>query len=949
MTNIKFQNYSHYKLPITMEPLKYGKLLDQTNNKFIMQLSTKNVAVITQYDKQNFIRIFKNGDLVLEFKDKFINENSFIRTLNDTRFLFDNDKLISTEILSTASSIKIYENKDAITFNNNNPLYLRDEDHIPILSFFMKNIPDPVIAFLVWELCLIIFFYILIIVIPNYFLNIDSNLIISSFVPTIILCKQKLIGVKLKKTIANYKWEDLSFNVKNKLFSQELFFKIFNQFWNKIDIYFSENNHMFILFKIKYVTGQTLSIGKVQRLNKNDKNWYSDFILNFIELKASFYNETQIESLIFSYGFKSGKVENKVDTIYNGLFQNYNNYQIPISMNPVDYGVLMNKIDMKDSVFYFLQNKKGFSITIQNFKDHNLVEFFKNGISLIKFKDVFINENKFMRTIENKKFYFINGEQILLTSEIKTKFIKQKTKAKNLVNKFITIDIETYSVDGILTPYLICFYDGKNFYSFYLSNYNSVEQMMLDCLKSILKRKYKGYNVYAHNLAKFDIIFLLKYLVKLGNIKPIFHNGKIIFLTVNYGENGQYKIVFKDSLLLLLSSLKSLCKSFNIEESKTVFPHLFINKNNLNYKGKVPEFKYFIATDKNEYQDYKSKHYIWNLKEEAIKYCKIDCISLYQILLKFNDKIFNLFNINIHQYPTLSSLAFNIFKSNFMKENVIPQLSGKIADDIRKGYTGGAVDMYIPKGKNIKAYDVNSLYPSQMQNQMMPVGKPTFFNGNILNIDKNAFGFFYCKITSPDELLHPILQTRVKVNGILKTIAPIGTWEDMLFSEEMYNAEKFGYKFDILWGYTFESENIFKDYVEFLYNLRLTYPKSDPMNFIAKILLNSLYGRFGMDDNFPDITIFDKINYFKKWFNEHNEDVIDFMELGNKVLVQHRSELLDQKTELYGTLETHNISIFISAAITAYARIHMSHFKIILKLTYIILIRIVFILMKHQK
>jgi hypothetical protein len=27
------------------------------------------------------------------------------------------------------------------------------------------------------------------------------------------------------------------------------------------------------------------------------------------------------------------------------------------------------------------------------------------------------------------------------------------------------------------------------------------------------------------------------------------------------------------------------------------------------------------------------------------------------------------------------------------------------------------------------------------------------------------------------------------------------------------------------------------------------------MNLIAKLLLNSLYGRFGMDDNFVDITI----------------------------------------------------------------------------------------------
>jgi hypothetical protein len=36
------------------------------------------------------------------------------------------------------------------------------------------------------------------------------------------------------------------------------------------------------------------------------------------------------------------------------------------------------------------------------------------------------------------------------------------------------------------------------------------------------------------------------------------------------------------------------------------------------------------------------------------------------------------------------------------------------------------------------------------------------------------------------------------------------------------------------------------------------------MNFIAKLLLNSLYGRFGMNDAFPDITVFDNFKYFEK-------------------------------------------------------------------------------------
>ena len=43
-------------------------------------------------------------------------------------------------------------------------------------------------------------------------------------------------------------------------------------------------------------------------------------------------------------------------------------------------------------------------------------------------------------------------------------------------------------------------------------------------------------------------------------------------------------------------------------------------------------------------------------------------------------------------------------------------------------------------------------------------------------------------------------------------------------------------------GYKFKKINIFKEYVETLYNLRLSYPKSDPMNLIAKLLAPALRG-----------------------------------------------------------------------------------------------------------
>jgi hypothetical protein len=56
----------------------------------------------------------------------------------------------------------------------------------------------------------------------------------------------------------------------------------------------------------------------------------------------------------------------------------------------------------------------------------------------------------------------------------------------------------------------------------------------------------------------------------------------------------------------------------------------------------------------------------------------------------------------------------------------------------------------------------------------MPCGKPTLFYGDITKVQSNPFGFFYCNIITPDDLKHPILQTHVKVNNGIRTIAPLG-------------------------------------------------------------------------------------------------------------------------------------------------------------------------------
>src|SRR5580658_8008359 len=187
-----------------------------------------------------------------------------------------------------------------------------------------------------------------------------------------------------------------------------------------------------------------------------------------MKFKSEYYNENQIESLIFSYGFKEGKIKNKDTLNFKGTLQSYKNLVLPISMNPLDYGRLLNKNNLENGILYILQNEKGQTITINKFDKYNEIQFFKEGISLIRFKDEFINlsENEFVRIIDNNYFYFKNGEQILFNKEIKTNFISKTNKSKTLTNNFITLDIETYIDNNALFPYLISFYDGKKSYSF---------------------------------------------------------------------------------------------------------------------------------------------------------------------------------------------------------------------------------------------------------------------------------------------------------------------------------------------------------------------------------------------------------------------------------------------------------------------------------------------------
>ena len=128
----------------------------------------------------------------------------------------------------------------------------------------------------------------------------------------------------------------------------------------------------------------------------------------------------------------------------------------------------------------------------------------------------------------------------------------------------------------------------------------------------------------------------------------------------------------------------------------------------------------------------------------------------------------------------------------------------------------------------------------------MPVGTPSWFEGNILEHKPDAFGFFRCEIETPNKLNIPILQTHVNTKGGVRTVAPLGKWTDVLFSEEIHLAISYGYKIKVLDGYTFDKAVIFAKYAADLFKIKSSHDSAHPMYLISKLLLNSLYGRFGL-------------------------------------------------------------------------------------------------------
>ena len=186
-------------------------------------------------------------------------------------------------------------------------------------------------------------------------------------------------------------------------------------------------------------------------------------------------------------------------------------------------------------------------------------------------------------------------------------------------------------------------------------------------------------------------ISCIKILVKIvepHNIKPIIdpHN-KFILIKAFYNNR---LITWRDSYRVFPVSLEDLAKNFSVQ-------------------GKISKYN----------EEYNSLTLFDNesLLNEFKTYSLQDSVALLNALNKAQNIYINEYDVDIATIVRTSSLSLKIFRKNYQNID-IPILKGSIDSNIRKSYFGGATDYYKRYGEKVYYYDVNSLYPFAMLNDM---------------------------------------------------------------------------------------------------------------------------------------------------------------------------------------------------------------------------------------
>jgi len=143
-----------------------------------------------------------------------------------------------------------------------------------------------------------------------------------------------------------------------------------------------------------------------------------------MEDKSEYYKEQFIKNMTFSYTIKKGRAKDKISldsTNINLEYQHFHHHKLPITMNPLEYGLLLKQIDK----IFIVQINRTNTAVITKYDEFNKVEFFKEGKLVYEYKDHKIDESTFIRSILNKHYTFKDNKLIVLTIDKKVNFIRK--------------------------------------------------------------------------------------------------------------------------------------------------------------------------------------------------------------------------------------------------------------------------------------------------------------------------------------------------------------------------------------------------------------------------------------------------------------------------------------------------------------------------------------------
>lgn len=263
---------------------------------------------------------------------------------------------------------------------------------------------------------------------------------------------------------------------------------------------------------------------------------------------------------------------------------------------------------------------------------------------------------------------------------------------------------------------------------------------------------------------------------------------------------------------------------------------------------------------------------------------------------------------------TLASQSMNAFRHRFMKSKIYIHDIDRAVEIERESYHGGRTECFFigkPPGKKFHYLDVNSMYPSVMQSNEYPT--------KLIKIRD------HCSVTELRRLLRrycctarTVVCVDRPVFGVVNSgrlIFPVGTFETTLTTSELKLALGRGWVKSVGRTIIYEKANLFKSYVEFFYRRRMEYKDAGnkPFEYLCKLLLNSLYGKFGQRNE-----VFEKVAQDP----QHADGIERFFDLDLEKWITRRS-IAGIIEESSGVQEGWNTFVAIAAHITADARLRL--------------------------